>query len=50
MSKNAKNIFIGILIGVLTFAIVATGAVFAYNRILRERVSGQEADQTDSRS
>ena len=48
MSKNAKNIFIGILIGVLTFAIVATGAVFAYNRILGERVSGQEADQTDS--
>ena len=48
MSKNVKNILIGILIGVLAFAIVAAGAVFAYNRILSVRVSEQESAQTDT--
>ena len=52
MSKNTKNLIIGILIGVFAFAIVVTGAVFAYSRFSvsssnEEVMTDEKADKKD---
>ena len=48
MSKNTKNLIIGILIGVFAFAIVVTGAVFAYSRFFIS--SSNEEVMTDEKA
>ena len=55
MSKNTKNLIIGILIGVFAFAIVVTGAVFAYSRFFisssnEEVMTDEKADKKDKSS
>ena len=55
MSKNTKNLIIGILIGVFAFAIVVTGAVFAYSRFSvsssnEEVMTDEKADKKDKSS
>lgn len=52
MSKNTKNLIIGILIGVFAFAIAVTGAVFAYSRFFvsssnEEVMTDEKADKKD---
>ena len=52
MSKNTKNLIIGILIGVFAFAIVVTGAVFAYSSFFvsspnEEVMTDEKADKKD---
>ena len=48
MSKNTKNLIIGILIGVFAFVIAATGAVFVYNRFSAS--SSNEEIKTDEKT
>ncbi len=48
MSKNTKNLIIGILIGVFAFAIAVTGAVFAYSRFFVS--SSNEEVMTDGKT
>ena len=55
MSKNTKNLIIGILIGVFAFAIVVTGAVFAYSSFFvsssnEEVMTDEKADKKDKSS
>lgn len=55
MSKNTKNLIIGILIGVFAFAIAVTGAVFAYSRFFisssnEEVMTDEKADKKDKSS
>ena len=55
MSKNTKNLIIGILIGVFAFAIVVTGAVFAYSRFFisssnEEVMTDEKTDKKDKSS
>ena len=55
MSKNTKNLIIGILIGVFAFAIVVTGAVFAYSRFSvsssnEEVMTDEKTDKKDKSS
>ena len=55
MSKNTKNLIIGILIGVFAFAIAVTGAVFAYSRFFvsssnEEVMTDEKTDKKDKSS
>ena len=55
MSKNTKNLIIGILIGVFAFAIAVTGAVFAYSRFSvsssnEEVMTDEKTDKKDKSS
>jgi len=55
MSKNTKNLIIGILIGVFAFAIAVTGAVFAYSRFFvsssnEEFMTDEKTDKKDKSS
>ncbi len=55
MSKNTKNLIIGILIGVFAFAIAVTGAVFVYSRFFvsssnEEVMTDEKTDKKDKSS